>query len=70
MGQIPPSIDMMLGVFALETEQTSAAETAEKPVITIERNGRTFLYIDHYSPGQTYTDIVKKALRREFESEQ
>jgi uncharacterized membrane protein YvbJ len=54
-----------------ETERTSAEQTAtEKPIITIERNGRTFLFIDHYSPGQTYADIVKSALRREFESEQ
>jgi len=49
---------------------TSPCETAnKKPIITIERNGRTFQFVDHYSPGQTFTDIVKNALRRESDSD-
>ena len=35
----------------------------------IERNGKTFMIIEHFSEGQTYTDIIKNALRREFESD-
>jgi hypothetical protein len=53
-----------------ETERTLERETdPDKRIITIERNGRTFQFIDHYTPGQTFTDIVKNALRRESDDD-
>jgi len=61
---------MVEGGFMPETQPTSTCEAAvQKPIITIERNGRTFQFIDHYTPGQTFTDIVKNALRRESDSD-
>jgi hypothetical protein len=41
----------------------------ENTITHLERNGKSFLIIEHFSEGQTYTDIVKNALRREFESD-
>ena len=53
------------------TRQTQRAFTdkpGENNVIAIRQGGKTFLFIDHYAPRQTFADIVKAALRREFES--
>ena len=65
-----PDHSMVEGGFMPETQPTPTGKTtAEKPIITIERNGRIFQFIDHYTPGQTFTDIVENALRRESDSD-
>ncbi|MDL2287378.1 hypothetical protein LJB90_02290 [Eubacteriales bacterium OttesenSCG-928-G02] len=52
----------------MEKEEKQAVENTEEPKITyIEYNGRTFEVIQHFSGEQTFSDIVKNAIRREFE---
>ena len=51
-----------------QTERAFTDKSGENNVVAIRQGGKTFLFIDHYAPGQTFTDIVKSALRREFES--
>jgi hypothetical protein len=51
-----------------QTEQAFTDKSGENNLVAIRQGGKTFLFIDHYAPGQTFTDIVKTALRREFES--
>ena len=41
----------------------------EGNIVFLERGGRTFKIINHYTDGQTYTDIIKNALRRELETD-
>lgn len=49
---------------------TEIIKTEDKKNITyLERNGKTFMIIEHYSGEQTYVDIIKNAMRREFESQ-
>jgi hypothetical protein len=58
------------GDFMPENEQTLSSKIeGENPVITLERNGRSFPIIEHFSEEKTFTDIVKNALRREFEAD-
>jgi hypothetical protein len=51
-----------------ETKRVFTDKSGENNTVAIRQGGKTFLFIDHYAPGQTFTDIVKTALRREFES--
>jgi len=44
-------------------------EPSKENIIQLERNGKTFMIIEHFDGDKTYTDIVKSALRREFESD-
>lgn len=44
------------------------AKAKDDNITYVERNGKTFMIINHFSSGQTYTDIIKNALRREVES--
>lgn|GEM_PF-5791334 len=39
----------------------------EKNITYIERNGKTFTIIEHFTGTLSYLDIVKNALRREME---
>jgi len=38
-----------------------------KPITYVERSGKTFAIIEHYTGTQSFTDIIKNALRREVE---
>ena len=53
----------------MTNSKTDTTKTEEKPTITyVERNGKTFEIIEHFSEKRTFTDIIKNALQREFES--
>lgn len=73
IGQIPSRIYMLYsklcGVISMDEVKTEVTEKADNANISyIERNGRTFMIIEHFSDDQSYMDIVKNALRREAES--
>lgn len=54
----------------MDESKTDTAKAENENTITyIERNGRSFMIIDHFSEDQTYTDIVKNALRRELKND-
>ena len=50
------------------TVKTEPTKETKNKIVYIERNGRIFTIIEHFSGKQTYADIVKNALRREAES--
>ena len=52
----------------MDEAKNEPTNVEDKAITYIERNGRTFMIIEHFSGSQTYTDIVKNALRREFDS--
>ena len=44
------------------------AKDKEKPKeIMLERDGKTYIIVEYFVGDKTYIDIVKNALRREFE---
>ena len=50
--------------------KTDTTKTEEKTNITyVERNGKTFEIIEYFSEKRTFTDIIKKPLQREYESD-
>jgi len=51
----------------LENGNPTTATKDEKKITYIERNGRVFPIIEHFSDSQTYLDIIKNAMRREAE---
>jgi sarcosine oxidase delta subunit len=57
----------MYGVGYMHVQDNHTAEKRGEPNVThIEYNGRAFEIIEHFSGEQTFLDIVKNALRREF----
>lgn len=52
----------------MDEAKEELAKAEDDNITYIERNGKTFMIIEHFSNGNTYTDIIKNALRREFES--
>ena len=49
--------------------ETNAGAVGDGGNITyLERGGKTFMIIEHFSGDQTFADIVKNAVRREFEA--
>ena len=51
----------------MENGNPTTATKDEKKITYIERNGRVFPIIEHFSDSQTYLDIIKNAMRREAE---
>lgn len=51
----------------VESKTETNKTEVDNRITYLERNGRTFAIISHFSDGQTYSDIVKNALRRESE---
>ena len=56
----------MVSLGDIKTETTKNND--KKKIIYLERNGRIFPIIEHFSEEKTYTDIIKNAVRRELES--
>jgi len=41
------------------SNNTITKDEFEQTITTIERNGKTFMFIEHFSDEQTYEDIIK-----------
>jgi len=60
-------LELVCEVFSLESGNTTTATKDDKNITYIERNGKTFVIVEHFTGTNTYLDIVKNALRREAE---
>jgi len=53
-------------VIDLDENKNAVITAEEENVITVKTRGTTFTIVEHFSNEQTYLDIVKNAIRREF----
>lgn len=54
----------------MDETKTDIVENKDGNNIThLVRNGKAFTIIEHFLEGQTYMDIIKNALRREYEGQ-